>query len=448
MNSIRKRLLVVLLSTFTVVWIVMMTYTWHNTEHEIEEVFDAQLAQATNVLLDLTLYGITEQDLDDFRSDLLGADSVHNYENKVAFQVWRGDHLLLRSRSAPAFPMTQEHGYSNGSIGKLQWRFLRRQDMRSGLIAIVGEEYGVRNELVTKIIFQVFWPVLLALPVLAILVVIGVNRGLFPIRLLANEIGGRSINQLDAVSTNQIPTEVAPLVDSINQLLVRLRRAIDAERHFTSDASHELRTPLAALKAQAQVAQRSDNKEARQHALRSVVEGVNRSSRLIEQLLTLARLEPESVQNSFEKKDLATIVEEVMAQVAITAQEKQIEIDLTRSGKTDIKGISALLDILARNLLENALHYTPQGGEVHVSVASDSNKIVLNVSDSGPGIPQELRDRVFDRFYRVPGSEQSGSGLGLSIVKSIVEIHGGSISISETDSGGGMITVTLPAGLA
>lgn len=536
MSSIRARLLVLLLSTFVVVWGGMIIYTWLSTEHEIEEVFDAQLAQASDVLFSITLseggidnstnsnlvellslekqvdrvrYDALEKKISgdpliwksdqkqisvtvtpiktyktdggefcreykqsvssagsvnysegiacrdkngnwpdmngpESKFDFLDSDPVHEYENKVSYQVWKDDKLILRSSNAPPLlPMTGTIGYSDGQIYGERWRLLNRKDEFSGLTVIVGEEYAVRQELIAIITLQQFWPVIIVIPVLGILILLSVSRGMRPLRELTKEISKRGVNQLNPVSMEQVPTEVTPIVSSLNKLLTKLSYARDAERKFTSDASHELRTPLAALKAQAQVAHRADKDEVRGHALDKIIEGVDRSSDLVEQLLTLTRLEPESLEKEYKKLDICKIVEESTAQMAHLALEREIDISLNLSKKLYVDGIDTLLGLVVSNLVKNALMYTPNGGKVVVSVTEIEGDVCIDVSDSGIGIPKMMRDRVFDRFYRVPGSEQVGSGLGLSIVKRVTEIHDGDIIIGEADIGGASITVKL-----
>ncbi|MBT6616614.1 MAG: hypothetical protein HOB43_00140, partial [Thiotrichales bacterium] len=423
-------------------WVVMMGYIWQNTEHEIEEVFDAQLAQASLVLLDLTQHEITEMDLDDFRSDLFGAEPVHEYEKKVAFQVWRGDKLLLRSNSAPATPMSRVAGYSSGEMGGERWRFLHRVDTTGVLIAIVGEQYEMRNELEEKIILQLFWPITIALPLLALLMTLGITRGLHPLKSLAAEVASRSPTQLEEITAKQVPQEVSPLIDSINTLLKRVAQTIEAEHRFTADASHELRTPLAAIKTQAQVAKRTEG-EVSDSALDKVVEGVDRTSHLVEQLLTLTRLDPSVVQRCFEEVDLTVISERVMAELAPTALVKNIELTMVGQRGEVVNGSAPLLQILLRNLIENGINYTHFGGKVIVTVNTEGEEIVLKVSDNGLGIPEDIRQRVFDRFYRIEGSSVPGSGLGLSIVKRVVDIHAGTVEIEGEQPHGTRVVIEI-----
>ena len=444
MRSIRNRILIILLTTFVSIWLVMMTYTWYNTKHEIEEVFDAQLAQAANVLLGLLTHNTNVKSLDSSPFSLTEKDLDHNYEKKLAFQVWSEGRLLFRSDNAPDFKMVQLFGYSDGKLDNQLWRFLYRKDAKSNLIVIVGEEYSIRQELAFQIILQVFLPIIIALPILGFLIVLGVGKGLKPLQQLTSEVQKRSINQLSPISTGLIPHEVFPIVSEINQLLKKLKRSIDTERQFTADASHELRTPLAALKTQAQVAQRAKNDTTREHALKKIVEGVNRSSHLVEQLLTLARLDPESIQNEFEEINLTKITRQSIAQVSHIALDRQIKVSLNADKNITLNGIGALFEILIINLLKNSFTYTPKDGKVSVLLTSDVKWVTISVSDSGVGIPEELRGRIFDKFYRISGNKQTGSGLGLSIAKRIAEIHLAEITADTSEYGGAMVVVKFP----
>ena len=220
MNSIRSRLLVILLSVFVVVWGAMNIFTWLSAEHEIEEVFDAQLAQATDVLFSLAL----TQDESDNRTinnlvELFDLGQIHEYENKIAFQVWKSDRLILHSKNAPTLPMTSNAGYSDGQIEGVLWRFLLRRDEASGMSVIVAEEYEVRQELVTQITMQQFWPIIIEIPLLILLVHFSVNSGLMPLIELAKQIKNRDVNQLDPISMEHVPNEMETTISNINNLL-------------------------------------------------------------------------------------------------------------------------------------------------------------------------------------------------------------------------------------
>jgi signal transduction histidine kinase len=303
---------------------------------------------------------------------------------------------------------------------------------------------AIRQELTDTIALRTGTPLLLGLPLLALLISFGINRSLQPLQRLAKSVAQRAPTNLEAVDDARAPSEIRPLVAALNQLFQRLATAFDNERRFTADAAHELRTPLAALKVQAQVARRSQEEAERRQALEKVLEGVERASRLVEQLLTLARVDPEAGLGQGEPVNLNELAEEVFAGMAGEAAVKQIELDLTAGGGCLILGRREGLAIMLRNLLDNAIRYTPEKGRIELTLKQQDEGVVLSLGDSGPGIPEEQRERIFDRFYRLAGQEVSGSGLGLSIVKRIAELHAASLSLGRSPLGGLEVTLRFP----
>ena len=252
----------------------------------------------------------------------------------------------------------------------------------------------------------------------------GIQRGLLPLNRLSVEIASRSPTQLSPVSTDGLPQEIIPMITSLNGLLLRLDYALSSERRFTSDAAHELRTPLAALKAQAQVAARSNNKDQRINAIEQIIRSMDRLTRMVEQLLTLARLDPDDATKQHSRIDLEKIVEAASSDLAPDALKKKLHFELIRKGEYFvINGQAIALSILARNLIDNAIRYTPQDGQVIISVCAENDQVIFSVRDTGPGIPIKEQQRIFDRFYRILGNNADGSGLGLSIVKRIADMH-------------------------
>lgn len=445
MSSIRGRLFFLILGLLIVIWGVMMAATYFTTRHEIEEVFDAQLAQAMHVLHDLVQHEVKEEELNNIQLDIPDNFQSHPYEKKLAFQVWNHEHLVLRSGSAPAHPMTDIKGYSDNTIEGQKWRLLMIHDEQESYRLIVGERYEIRNELISEILIHVSWPILLSLPFLAFLITLGINRGLAPLKKVADDVRHRSPQQLSPIAVNDAPAEIHPLITSLNHLLMRLDEAFESERRFTANAAHELRTPLAALKAQAQVAMKADDTQQRLKALEQIIRGVDRATHLVEQLLTLARIDPESVSSTHVPVNLSTIVEAICSELAPLALKKHIDLEYSSKEAAIVMGLSTALSILARNLVDNAIRYTPEGGKVSVAVFKSDNRIHLKVSDNGPGIPEEERPRVLDRFYRIVGTNETGSGLGLSIVKRITELHGAALEISSPETNKGTrITVSFP----
>ncbi len=299
-----------------------------------------------------------------------------------------------------------------------------------------------RNEVAAEIAQQLLKPMLFALPALALLLVIAIGFSLAPLRRLARDVAARTPDRLDPLPTESLPTEVEPLVKRLNSLFADIMRALENERRFTADAAHELRTPLAALKAQAQVALASVDPAQRQHALSQILVGCDRATHLVAQLLTLARLDADTPQQ-MQNVALRPIAEEVLAMSAGEAIEHHCDLMLG-DGDAQVRGDTVLLQVLLRNLVDNALRH---GGatQIDVSITRDRDRAVLTVSDNGRGIEADERERVQQRFYRSASADSSGSGLGLSIVSRIAELHRGTVEIGAPASGNGVaLFVYLP----
>jgi two-component system OmpR family sensor kinase len=246
------------------------------------------------------------------------------------------------------------------------------------------------------------------------------------------------------LAERNLPDELRPLAGSLNDLLARLDAALSAQRRFTADAAHELRTPLAALKLQLDMARRAADAAGREAAYVDLDEGVRRASHLVDQLLTLARIEPEAMQSGAVDCDLVAIAKDAIVGRAALAAGKGVDLGLAQATPAVVHGNPASLGVLLSNLLDNALRYTPAGGRVDVSVEQRDGVATLGVADTGPGIPPEERERVFDRFYRGKATEP-GSGLGLSIVRRIADAHRASIALDDVPGGGLRVTVRFPA---
>lgn len=287
------------------------------------------------------------------------------------------------------------------------------------------DEY-LREELAEHFLEALLKPLLYGLPLLAGWIWFATWRGLKPLDELAAELGKRAPEHLDPVTPTAAPREIRPLLDALNALFGRVGLALDNERRFTADAAHELRTPLAAIAAQAQVAARARDAAERDHALAQLSTSARRASHLVEQLLTLARLEPAAGLAMSELR-LDTLAAEVCADHGARAVEKNIALELAAPAPVQIIGNDAMLRVLLRNLIDNAVRYTPAGGKVGVGVTAH----VLTVSDNGPGIPAEQREHALRRLHRLAGQDIEGSGLGLSIVARIAELHHARIELAD-----------------
>jgi two-component system sensor histidine kinase QseC len=443
MRSIRSRLLAWLLILFTVIWLVVTLATYLESRHEVEELFDAQLAQSAAVLAEIGL-----SSLEAGGSNLERAVYGHPYGKKIAFQIWSGSRLLLRSTNAPVEPLAEVPGYSDRRLAGDTWRVFSLVLDDEPRHIYVGERYDVRDELILLVTLNALYPLSLALPALTLLIWLGIGRGLAPLSRIADEVAARSPDNLEPVAGSAgAPQEVQPLIAALDDLFARLESAFERERRFTSDAAHELRTPLASLKVQAQVALRAREEPQRRHALQQIIEGVDRTTRLVAQLLTLARLEPEAAAAALTRVDLQDLAGAVVEELSAASRRKGITVRLSTTLPRITLGHPTALRVLIRNLVENAILYSPEGSQVEVAVEQGADRLELSVSDSGPGIAAEDLALVFNRFYR--GTSQSGvvgSGLGLSIVRRIAEIHGAEVRLDSPPTGQGLrVRVEFPS---
>jgi two-component system sensor histidine kinase QseC len=430
-RSLRKFLLASLLSAITLLWVISGILIYRDARHEISELFDAELAGAANVLLADADHEFSERKSEHEEDEDDENHLRHRYSQRVYFQIWNAvGQLVMRSGDAlSVVPFsTTESGFSTRELNGRRYRVFVVWDKRHRLQIQVAQLLNTREGFSSDIALHLIFPLLFALPLLAFLILWSVNRSLKPLTKIASDVTARDPSYLEALSVAECPIEIRPLLDGINSLLARLKKELEKERRFTADASHELKTPLAALRVQAEVAMSSSQPEERRHALEQIICAVDRTGHLVSQLLTLARLEPDATLDRREMIQLQPLVGEVMRELAPKAIAKNIELTLAES-TASCPGNAAMLSILIRNLIDNAIRYTPDSGKVRVSVSSDNDKAILDVQDSGPGIISEHRARVFDRFYRAPGAPSEGSGLGLSIAKRVVELHGGNIEL-------------------
>jgi two-component system sensor histidine kinase QseC len=452
-----RNLLISLLAGLALLWIVTMAMSYADAHHEIDEIFDAQLAQAARQALEQFRHDrrserergdeehADEHDHDDDETPRI----AHPYQQKIALQIWdAGGRLLLRSPGAPDTPLATVDGFSEDSVHDQRWRFYGEWNSNHRLHVLVGQNHNVRDELIGKIASRLGLPLLVGLPMAALWIGIALSRGLAPLNGVAREIGRRGPEQLEPVMPTRAPQEIRPLVESLNGLLARLFRALDGERRFTADAAHELRTPLAGLRTQAQVALRAEDPEQRRHALEQVLAGSGRAAHLIDQLLTLARLDPTQPRPLATSADLAAVAGDVCVDLGPTAVAKDIALalEVAPGPLPRVTCDGQWLRILIRNLLDNALRYSDRGGDVKVEVSAIEKDVLLVVSDDGPGIPPDQRAAAFERFRRFAGQSIEGSGLGLSIVARVAEIAGASVELGDGINGRGLsVRVRFPA---
>lgn len=440
--SLGRRLLVAQIGVITLVWLATAAYSYFDARHEVSELLDGHLAQSASLLLAQSDEGLEEIELE-------RAPALHKRGRRVVFQVWeRGRILRLHSANAPERRLSaRDDGFSDEVIAGKGWRVFSGWDARRRYLVQVGERDEARREIAAGIATNLLVPLVPALPVLGFFAWISIKRALRPLHGIGRELDARRPDDLAPLRVSDVPAEVAPLVRGLDALFGRVSRMIGNERRFTADAAHELRTPLAGLKTQAQVALGATADAERRHALDNLIAGCDRASRLVEQLLTLARLDPEQFSGRHVACDLRAIARQAIAEVAPAALAKSIEVELADGGgAVPVDGYPALIGVLVRNLVDNAVRYSPSGGAVRVEASARDGAAVLAVTDEGPGIPAAERGKVGQRFYRVLGTGESGSGLGLSIVCRIAELHGASVALEPGPGGRGLrVSVAWPS---
>ncbi|MDF1827995.1 MAG: ATP-binding protein [Legionellaceae bacterium] len=314
-------------------------------------------------------------------------------------------------------------------------------DKPSGSQLILAKRGEIRNELAQRVTRDDVYIMLLTFPLSGLLIWIIIGRGLLSIDRVTKEVASRAPTHLDPVSLDAIPEEIKPMIDELNKLFFRLQEGFEREKRFASDAAHELKTPLAAIKTQAQVALNTYDLEEKNTAITKLITSVNRSTHIVQQLLTMSRLVPDTPHlTGFEPVDLSRVTREILAMMTPVALKKHVELELDAEQNTpSFQGNTTAICILLRNLIDNAIRYSGDHGVIVVRVKKAQGHVILEVADNGPGIPQALSTRVFERFFRVLGNKASGSGLGLAIVKQICELHHARIELSTPEQHSGLI---------
>lgn len=441
MGSLKKQIVAGVLTPLVAGLGVLLYVSYNSTLHEVEEIFDAELAQTAGLIAKLALSN--EDGREEEVSNLQINGKGHKYEKHISYQVWHGDNLLLHSASAPRTPMANQPGFSEVIINSRQWRVFGLYPDNSPYIVYTGEDSRARDELSWRAVATSLGMFAWALPVLGIIIFFTVSRGLKSLDKISAEVRQQDINHLSPVDVEQVPTEVTPLVQALNELLARLDAAISRERRFTSNASHELRTPLSSIRLHAQLALKSDNIEDKQHSLRRVIKAVDQSSHLVEQLLLLSKLPAEGQVGNATDVDLAELCSKISMQLAESAEEKHIRINSIPAIQGEVPAIKSneyLLHIMLRNLLDNAIRYSPDNSTINCSAIKDEDQLVISIQDEGPGIPDSQLSRVRQRFFRIAGQEIDGCGLGLSIVEQAAKHIGAQFELANrTDGHSGLI---------
>lgn len=451
-GSLSRRLLLLLIGGVTLCWLLAGALTYHLASRQVDRLYDEDMVDFGEAAL--RLVDVADDHLAaNARTDLIArsrkaieALPLARRESALGYVIWYDGQQLFATSGLPHGVETLGSGFSDLDQDGVHWRVLQLSTRDQRLHIWIVENLHHRSHTLHLLLLSALFPLLLALPLLALLVWLGVSRGLAPLRELATQLHQRDARSLQALALSRAPVEVHSLVNALNQLLERLSGAMEAERRLTSDAAHEIRTPLASLRTHAQVALRSSDPSVLTHGLRQVSQSVERITTLMEQILLLARLDNEELHETFSRIDLGQLSEETIAELAPQAIAKDIELTLDNHGAW-VMGVPVWLGIMLGNLVGNALRYTPEGGRVEVTLQTHGATVELWVRDTGPGVAASEQAAIFTRFYRSPGvTGTSGSGLGLPIVKRVVEIHCGRISLHPGLDGQGLgVRIELPS---
>lgn len=431
MTSLRARLFVILVAATSAIWLVATGWIYLGTKRELEHVLDTRLQEAARMVASLVRDDGGSAQAAIAASPSTGGDGA-GYERQLSCQIWSlGGRLVAASTEAPAERLTERGtGFSDSVINGEPWRVYAIEDPAKGVRVLVGDRLGLRERLVQDLVLGLVAPAVLMLPFFAWLIWLSVGRGLAPLKQIASDLKRRAADDLRPVQA-RVADEIRPVMEALNGLFRRLEAARRHEREITAFAAHELRTPLAGIRTQAQIAKAADDREMRLSALDRIIEGVDRTARLVSQLLALARLDSGAGRQVREPVNLGQLLREIERER--TRGDQAVEIDPALD-RLVVEGDPDRLRLALRNLHENACGHSPPRGLVRWVRAQGG----IAVEDEGPGIPPDEIPLVTQRFYRGRGTKVAGSGLGLAIVEAALAGSGGALAFAKPTSGQGL----------
>lgn len=441
--SLQKRLLIRTFGAVMVIWFCTAVFVWFQAEHETDELLDAHLAQSAALL-------VVQQNVTPAYDELKIEEppTLHKYAHRVAYQVFDGKRLLIHSPNVGHLPIAHHtEGFETLTLADGNvWRIFATQSVHRGTQIYVAERVDTRHEILRAMLLGFFPPLVIGLPLLLIGLWWTVHLGLLPLQNLRQAILKRDTKALEMIRIPDTPQEVQPMIDALNDLLLRLTQRIQNERRFIADAAHELRTPIAGIRAQAQVALSSvTDDKVRQQALQDTLIGCDRASRLVEQLLTLARVEgPQDLPSETFRLDL--LAQQTIADLTPAALRRGQTIELLVSDTLQVNGQSTLWHILLRNLIDNALRYSPPGARVRIQAQRiHGDQVQMTIEDNGAGLSPAQMEHLGERFFRVLGTNTTGSGLGWSIVRHIASLQQIGVKLGKSQLGGLLVTLLYPS---
>lgn len=415
--SLRGRLLRWLVALLLVALGAQAALSYKVLLDESEDIFDYQMVQMAQILA----HG-------DDLAEALPRTREDEEELQLYLQIWDENALEYASDRRKLMPLIAQAGFSEINLGG-EW--LRVYvETQGGMQVQVGQSLEARRELAQEVALESTWPLSLAALLIVLAAALIATLALHPLTRLRRELAVRRPGEMMPLDIRGMPSEIVPLAEETNALMARMERAYQQQRQFVSDAAHELRTPLTALLLQNEaIRQQADEPAALQQAIAEQRQGIQRAARLVEQLLLLARQEAAGEDDA--DFDAGKALKPLLEEYAPLADKAGIRLDFVAGKDLQVRGSPVAFAAVMRNLLDNAIKYTPGGGRVKVVVADD-----IRVEDSGPGIPAAERERVFDRFYRIPGSKGQGSGLGLAIARTAASSLGAQLQLQPSTLGG------------
>lgn len=440
MNSMRARLLLILLLTTGAVWLSAAAWIYWSTQARVEQVLDARLREAARMVDSL----ITDNRIEiaTAASAVEGLDvermTDEPYSHQLSCQIWSlAGTLVGRSEAAPRERLaSSDDGFSQTTIEGQTWRVYTVLNSDRGVQVMVGDNLQVRRSLVNDVMTGTLLPMTLVLPIAGLLIWLSVQRGMRPLDRMAGLLGQRHADDLRPVDLPDAPGELRPALDAINGLFGRVAGAREREKSFTAFAAHELKTPLAGLKTQAQIALASDDPGIRRHALEQIAGGVDRSSRLVRQLLDLAAADANEERDMAAPTDIATVVHDAVQSVETLARRRNVDLEVQGPQVGDVASDRALATTAFRNIVENGVLHSPVGGTLRIVISSSGQEIRFDVIDAGPGMTEDDLAHARERFWRGTSRDGAGSGLGLAIVDTIMRRVGGRLTLANEEGGG------------
>ena len=452
MSSIRRRTLVLIIGLMLAGLAVISVLNLHDSNHEIAEVYDAHLAQNARLLQGvMRMPMVSKEHADLYKAfnqalnEATPGGEGHPYETKIAFQVWNArNEVLVHTASSPSFSTPAvTPGFSDVvDLNNRHWRAFLLVDKENNLRIWVGERDDVRMDLVDRIVRHTLWPNILGSLLLAAMIWLAIGWGLKPLVNMAATLRARHPGSLEPLQLTPLPTELEPMQAALNRMLAQIQDVMGRERRFIADAAHEMRTPLAVLRIHAENLMAAGSEADRRASLEFLIAGVDRTSRLVNQLLTMARIEPTAGTKAPVPIDLASTVRESLVQLTPWLLSKGLELVFDVRDDISLARVDpTAIDIALNNLVTNAANFSPRHGVITVRLVEKENSYELTVEDEGPGINEQDRERLFERFYS-SGNHQ-GAGLGLTIVKAIADRFGGQIKLENRSPGGLRATLEI-----